>query len=105
LVTYILVNLAWVFFRAKSLSAALTMLRSMAGLQANSTALLPTVKILETLVCIVGILAAQWYMRHRSLEDFVTQSSPRLLATAWACMAFAIIITQGRGDAFIYFQF
>ncbi len=105
LVTYTLVNVAWVFFRAKSLPAAFMMLGSMAGLHANAAAVLPTVKILETLVCIVGILTAQWYMRDRTLEDVVTQSSPRLLATAWACMAFAIIITQGRGDAFIYFQF
>jgi hypothetical protein len=77
----------------------------MAGLHANAAAVLPTVKILETLVCIAGILIAQWYMRDRTLEDLVTQSSPQLLATAWSCMAFAIIITQGRGDAFIYFQF
>lgn len=105
LITYTLVNVAWVFFRAKSLPAAITMLGSMAGLHAHAAAVLPTVKILETLVCIAGVLGAQWFMRDRTLEDFVTQSSPRVLATAWVCMAFAIIITQGRGDAFIYFQF
>ena len=64
-------------------------------------------RVLETgeMVCIAGLLFTQWYMRDRTLEDVVTQSSPRLVAAAWACMAFAIIITQGRGDAFIYFQF
>ena len=80
-------------------------LGAMAGLNAHADAVLPTVKILETVVCIAGLLFTQWYMRDRTLEDVVTQSSPRLVAAAWACMAFAIIITQGRGDAFIYFQF
>jgi alginate O-acetyltransferase complex protein AlgI len=44
-------------------------------------------------------------MRDKTLEDVITRSSPRLVAAVWACMAFAIIITQGRGNAFIYFQF
>jgi alginate O-acetyltransferase complex protein AlgI len=63
------------------------------------------VRILETVVCIAGLLLAQWYMRNRTLEDVVRETSPRLIATAWASMAFAVIITQGAGDAFIYFQF
>jgi alginate O-acetyltransferase complex protein AlgI len=105
LLTYTLVNVAWVLFRAKTLSAAMAMLAAMAGLHSHAAALLPTVKILETVVCVVGLLSAHWYMRDRTLEEVVTLASPRLLATAWSCMAFAIIITQGRGDAFIYFQF
>lgn len=105
LVTYTLVNVAWVFFRAKTLPAAVAMLGAMAGLHAHAAAVLPTVKILETAVCLAGLLSAQLYMRDRSLEDVVTQASPRLVTAAWACMAFAIIITQGAGSAFIYFQF
>jgi alginate O-acetyltransferase complex protein AlgI len=105
LVTYTLVNVAWVFFRAKSLAAALAMLAAMAGLHAHAASVLPTAKILVALICIVGLLATQWYMRDKSLEDVVTQSPPLVVATAWACVAFAIIITQGTGNAFIYFQF
>lgn len=105
LVTYTLVNVAWVLFRAKNLPAAIAILAGMAGLHPHAAAVLPTVKILETVVCTVGLLSAQWYMRNRTLENVLTQASPRLIATAWACMMFAIIITQGRGNAFIYFQF
>ena len=72
---------------------------------ANSAAVLPTENIFETVVCIAGLLAAQCYMRNRMLEKVVTQVPPLLIATAWVSMAFAIIITQGKGDAFIYFQF
>jgi alginate O-acetyltransferase complex protein AlgI len=105
LVTYGLINITWVLFRAKTLSAAVAMLGAMAGLHANAEAVLPTVKILETVVCIIGILLAHWYTRERTLEDMVEQTPPLVLATAWICMAFAVIITQGTGDAFIYFQF
>src|SRR5579864_300331 len=105
LLTYALLQITWVLFRARSFPAAMTMFGAMAGLHAHPVNVLPTVKILETLVCSVGLLSVQWYMRDRTLEDVITVLSPRLVATAWACMAFAVIITQGRGDAFIYFQF
>lgn len=105
LLTYGLVNITWVFFRAKTVSGAIAMLGAMAGRHANSTAVLPTEKILEVVICIAALLFAHWYMRDKTLEDVVTRTSPPVLATAWVCMAFAIIITQGTGDAFIYFQF
>jgi D-alanyl-lipoteichoic acid acyltransferase DltB (MBOAT superfamily) len=105
LLTYALINVTWVFFRAKTMRAAFAMLGAMSGLHATASAVLPTVKILETAICLVGLLAAQWYTRERSLENIVAQASPPLLAVAWTCMAFAVIITQGTGDAFIYFQF
>jgi alginate O-acetyltransferase complex protein AlgI len=104
-VTFILINVTWVFFRAKTLSAAVTMLKAMAGLHPQAPAILPTVNVLETVVCIVGLVCTQWYMRDRTLEDVVTQAPPAVLAAAWASLAFAVIITQGTGDAFIYFQF
>jgi alginate O-acetyltransferase complex protein AlgI len=105
LVTFALINVTWVLFRAKTLPAALGMLGSMAGLQPHAAAMLPTVKIVETVVCLVGLLSAQWYMRERTLENVVTQSPRLLVAATWVCMSFAVVITQGTGDAFIYFQF
>jgi D-alanyl-lipoteichoic acid acyltransferase DltB (MBOAT superfamily) len=105
LVTYTLLQITWVFFRSKDFPSTISMLGAMLGLHAQPAAVLPTVKIIETLVCSVGLLSVHWYMRDRTLEDVITQSSPRLVAVVWACMAFAIIIAQGRGNAFIYFQF
>jgi alginate O-acetyltransferase complex protein AlgI len=105
LITYTLVNIAWVLFRAKSFPGALVILEGMAGMHPEAAAVLPTVKILETVVCIAGLLSAHWYMRERSLESIVSKAPSLFVATAWATMAFAVIITQGTGDAFIYFQF
>jgi alginate O-acetyltransferase complex protein AlgI len=105
LVTYSLVNVTWVFFRAKTFASAMSMLAAMAGMHGGAAAVLPTVKIVETVVCIIGLLLAQWHMRDKTLENVVMDSPVALVAGAWACMTFAIIIAQGTGDAFIYFQF
>jgi alginate O-acetyltransferase complex protein AlgI len=105
LLTFLLVNITWVFFRAKTFTDATAMLGGMAGLHAGAQAVLPTVKILETVLCIAALLLAHWYMRNRVLEDVVTRTSRFVLVTVWVTMAFAVTITQGTGDAFIYFQF
>lgn len=105
LLTYALLQITWVLFRSKTFSAAMIMLGAMLGLHAHPAAVLPTVKILETLICSICMLSLQWYMRDRTVEDVIGQFSPRMVAAAWACMVFAIIVAQGRGDAFIYFQF
>jgi alginate O-acetyltransferase complex protein AlgI len=105
LVTYLFVDVTWVFFRAKSFAEASRLLGAMAGLHPTAKPLLPMAWIVETLVAIGGILLAHAYMRARTLEDVVSRVHPALLATAWAAMAFLVIITQGSGDAFIYFQF
>jgi alginate O-acetyltransferase complex protein AlgI len=105
LVTYLFVDVTWVFFRAKTFAAASTLLAAMAGMHPAAKPMLPMVWILETVVAIGGILAVHAYMRERTLEDVVSRAHPALLATAWAAMAFLVIITQGSGDAFIYFQF
>jgi alginate O-acetyltransferase complex protein AlgI len=44
-------------------------------------------------------------MRERTLESMVARVPSPVLAGAWGLMAFAIVISQGSGNAFIYFQF
>jgi alginate O-acetyltransferase complex protein AlgI len=44
-------------------------------------------------------------MRGRTLESVVTRAPPAAVSLVWALMAFAIVIAQGSGNAFIYFQF
>jgi alginate O-acetyltransferase complex protein AlgI len=50
-------------------------------------------------------VVAHWLMRLRTLEAFIAQRRPAVLSGAWALMLFAVIATQGTGNAFIYFQF
>jgi alginate O-acetyltransferase complex protein AlgI len=44
-------------------------------------------------------------MRTHTLESVLARAPVPLLTGVWAALAFAIIIEQGSGNAFIYFQF
>ena len=58
-----------------------------------------------TAVIVGGIVMAHWWMRKRTLESAIAQVPAAVLSGVWALMAFAIVIAQGAGNAFIYFQF
>ncbi|HEX5632185.1 MAG TPA: MBOAT family O-acyltransferase [Gemmatimonadales bacterium] len=105
LLTYALVNVTWVFFRARDFPAASRMLSSMLGLATGGEPVLNTWRVLSAAVAVGGIVLAHAYMRERELHREV-QRLPVLAAGAlWGVMAFLIAITQGGSDAFIYFQF
>jgi hypothetical protein len=44
-------------------------------------------------------------MRNTSLEAVVARLPVWLLTAAWAAMAAGVLLVQGEGSAFIYFQF
>ena len=105
LLTYFAVNVAWVFFRAETFTIAFTLLASMFGGHVGAPGVLAPIYILYTLVIVGGILAAHWTMRERTLASVVDRTPAWLLMVATGLMLFAVIIEQGTGDAFIYFQF
>jgi D-alanyl-lipoteichoic acid acyltransferase DltB (MBOAT superfamily) len=105
LCTFILNSMTRAFYRSGSLSGALSMLGAMFNMHPGAAAVLPTVQVLGAALCIGGLLIAHWYMREREFETVVTRAPRLLVGAAWSCMAFLIIITQGSGDAFLYFQF
>ena len=106
LATYFFINISWVFFRAQDFPTAWRMISSMFGYAPDdSVAKLPTVYMLQVVITIVLMLIIHWRMRNTTLEA-VAQKTPKWLIIAMlAVMAFLTIITQGSGDAFIYFQF
>ena len=103
--TYLLVNITWVFFRAQSFPQAYQMIKSMFGLNPDGKAALATVYIIEAVVVTLAMLMIHWRMRNTSLEAVVQKTSWQLLSIIWGIMLILIIISQGSGDAFIYFQF
>jgi len=105
LLTYFLVNITWVFFRSPDFPTAWRMIRSMLGISSGGAVVLPAVYVAQVVVVIVGILAVHWFMRERVLEEVVARTRWWVVGTVWAAMLFAIIVTQGSGNAFIYFQF
>src|SRR5688500_3663130 len=105
LLTYALVNITWVFFRAKTFTAAWTMLRGMFGFNGDAAPILPTADLTLVALIVGGIVAAHWLMRSRTLEAMLARQHPVPLAAALGLMAFAVVAAQGAGNAFIYFQF
>lgn len=106
LLTYFLVNLTWVFFRAQEFGTAWNMIRAMLGFPPGGTELvLASSLAIRVVAVIAGILVVHGFMRDRRLEDVVAKAPRWLTAVVWAGMLFAIVATQGTGNAFIYFQF
>src|SRR5437868_8455759 len=105
LLTYTLVNVTWVFFRAKTFGKAWLVLRGMFGQNAGARPILSTFNLVTVAVIIGGMLITHWLMRGRTLESMVARAPAVAVCLVWALMAFAIIAAQGAGNAFIYFQF
>jgi len=105
LLTYALVNITWLFFRAKTFDKAWSVLGGMLGANAAAKPILPMFPLLVVASIVGGIVLTHWYMRTRTLESVVARAHPAALCMVWALLAFAIVIAQGSGAAFIYFQF
>ncbi|MDB5424466.1 MAG: hypothetical protein JWQ29_1882 [Phenylobacterium sp.] len=103
--TFVLVNIAWVFFRAKTFEKAWLVLNGMVGLNDKSVPLLAAAYLLSTAAILSGIVGAHWFMRNQTLEQVVARTHPAILTGALTLMAAAILIEHGTGNAFIYFQF
>jgi alginate O-acetyltransferase complex protein AlgI len=105
LFTYVAVCFAWVFFRATDFSAASRMVHAMAGLALHGDPLLTTRTLVKVGCVTAGLLVAHWSLRDTSIEAVVTRMPRSLVTALWTLMLGAIILTQGNGHAFIYFQF
>src|SRR3954469_7798709 len=103
--TYLVVCVAWVFFRAADFPTAARLVQAMTGTIARGDAILPTREILQVGLVTAGLLTAHWLLRNTSIENVVSRMPRGLLAGIWTVMICGIILTQGNGNAFIYFQF
>jgi alginate O-acetyltransferase complex protein AlgI len=105
LLTYALVNLTWVFFRARTFPTAQRMTSAMLGVATDGEPLLSSYHVISAVAVIGGILLVHAYMRERELHAEVQRLPVAAAGALWGGMAFLTAITQGGSDAFIYFQF
>jgi alginate O-acetyltransferase complex protein AlgI len=101
----VLVLITWVFFRAQDFPSAWRLLRSMFGAAGAAEPVLYWNGILAVGAVTVVMLASHWSMRDTTLEAAVERTPAWIIAAVWTAMLFGVIITQGSGNAFIYFQF
>jgi len=103
--TYAAVCFAWVFFRATTFTTAAHLIGAMAGVAPKGDAILSTREILQVGLVTAGLMIAHWNLRDTSIEAVVAKMPRGLIIALWTLMLSAIILTQGNGNAFIYFQF
>lgn len=102
--TFALVCLAWVFFRAKTLPGSAMVVASMLG-AIPAPPILPTLGIVKVVGVMTALIGAHIWLRKRRLEDLARVVPAPVISASWAVMLFTIVLMQGAGDAFIYFQF
>lgn len=103
--TFVMVCVAWVFFRAKDFGQAAQILSSMAVAPPKAAPLLYLNDILAVGLIVAAMLVGHWRLRTTSLEAVIARTPAVTLAVAWSLMGFLILISQGSDNAFIYFQF
>jgi alginate O-acetyltransferase complex protein AlgI len=106
LLTFLGVTLAWVFFRAPDFGQAMKTALSMVGFfGAQGDRVVATRDIVLVGGTVLLVLIAHWRLRNSSLEAAASRLPAWLLTTVWILMSLAILLAQGNGNAFIYFQF
>jgi alginate O-acetyltransferase complex protein AlgI len=105
LATYFLVNITWVFFRAREFSTAIDMLASMFLINSGGEKILQQLDIYKTFLLIAILFVVHWLMRDTSVQALAAKTKWWVTGVAWAVMLFLLVISQGVGEQFIYFQF
>lgn len=103
--TFTLINFTWVFFRAREFSTAKHIIESMLFLHPDGVLVLEYFDLLKVFVLMGIVFLTHFYMRHHTIK-MISQSIPNwMFSIVWALMIFLIVIAQGSGEQFIYFQF
>lgn len=102
-IVFHVVCLSWVFFRADSLSAALTMLGTLRSFHWSPD--YPAAWLFLAILGTLGFLIDLKIERDGSEYLFQNDSSVLRLGTAVALLAFMVLFSAGGANAFIYFQF
>ena len=105
LLTYFLVVIVWVFFRAQDFGGAFNLIGAMLGFSESPDLILTNFRIFRVLGVTVYILASHWVMRDSSLEEMANRVPWPLRSLLIFIMLLSIILLPGDNRAFIYFQF
>jgi D-alanyl-lipoteichoic acid acyltransferase DltB (MBOAT superfamily) len=103
--TFMLVNITWVFFRSDSFGKAWQMLESMFGIATDGKPLLTTLAIMKVAIIIPFIVLFHWFMRNTKVLDVAHKLSWWSLGVIWSILILFLIWAQESGSSFIYFQF
>lgn len=103
--TFTCVNITWVFFRAREFGTAWNMIASMSFLTPNGENIIETFDVLKVLSVVTVMFLCHWFMRNSSMKEVSLKTSSWVMGVIWGILLFLIVIAQGSGEQFIYFQF
>lgn len=105
LLTFFLVNVTWVFFRAADFNTAWNMLGSMFGTTTGGMPLLTTLAIIKVAVIISLMVLFHWFMRNTNILKEAYKLPWWIMGIIWAVILLLLILSQESSSSFIYFQF
>ena len=105
LLTFMLINITWVFFRASTFGKAWELLESMFGFAPEGKAILTTLAIYKVVIIVPLIFTSHWFMRKSKVLEVAYKLSWWSLGLAWSILLLTLIWSQESGSSFIYFQF
>lgn len=104
LMTFILVTITWVFFRATDFPAALSMIFAM--IRGGGPGIeLTSLEISTVIGVITAMLGAQYWCREMSLNELVARFPNYICILMLTGLLVALFFTGGDDRSFIYFQF
>jgi D-alanyl-lipoteichoic acid acyltransferase DltB (MBOAT superfamily) len=105
LITFFLINVTWVFFRAPDFTSAWRILRAMFSHIPDATVLLTTLSIIKVSVIVVCMVIFHWLMRNTRTVIVAEKMPWWLLGIVWSGLLLLLIWSQESSSSFIYFQF
>jgi len=104
--TFLLVCVGWVFFRARTFGRAFAILGSMLGFaQPAAPGLIPLPKVAGVAAFTAVLLGVHWLLRDSSIERAAMRLPWWARSLVLALLMIAIVTMTGEDRAFIYFQF
>ena len=104
IITWLIICLTWVLFRAENPASAAHLLGAMLSLKGGMS-LLSVAEILQVVLVVGALLAVHGIMRERDFEKTARSLSWPLIGLILAAMLIAILLSPGEERAFIYFEF
>ena len=105
MLTFFLINVTWVFFRAANFKDAWSILTSMFGFMKGSEPILTTLAIYKVVVIVTAMVIVHWIMRDKKTLQVITKLPWWLVGLFWAIILLLLIWSQESSSSFIYFQF
>jgi alginate O-acetyltransferase complex protein AlgI len=105
ILTSLILILTIVLFRVVDLNQAFLLFKAMLGFTSNTYSVIPSFYLLSFFAVVPIVIASHWYFYNRDFAKEITKLPKSFLVSMITFMLCSLILAQGKGNDFIYFQF